>query len=909
MKTLPLLTFTLTFITLSAMASPNWVEIPTVATNAPSGANWTDYTDFVPDFDPTPDGYLYLKLFRSTSVPWDYFTGANAGGYTYVFRALPNLSVNSYNGQWEQIIRFTANDESGRKVALCKRSGSFIGPNFAAMQNVGGGWDWSWFSYWTTNAAGQPAIPGSPVDGRARAGRPGNTWPYSMAHVAGFTLMYSNAEYYAISTSGDQSGANIANIELRYARHNYTWNDTFNTIARKTTDSKYKAWSRGVPYNDNVYIWKGPSSDTTLDGVWVVTGVVGNADLNVVSQCVLNAYQLIPVSTMGSNANTWDTSDACGIVVFAPSENYLGLHLLVVSMNVGGGTILAFNLANPTAGPVTLWGVSNIFPTAAAANRLQLGKAGRFLFVMKGDTAANRRLYRLDMLGLTATDPEVDVTTANQNVSSGTTSFNVEGTTAGSVAGLWYRNTANDATGPITIGATWSVSVPLAMGPNLIKVMGTNSIGIMAVDQVTISRLDPGQGTPVVTIGNGGATIFSPASTYNLTGTANSEVYGSMWWSNLTAGTGGTMPAGATWSATVTGLITGENNVVVYGTNLINQQASATTKLYVGYNYYVNFAANEIGLPPGIGTRSRNTSMGTDGTNIFVCQCVPSAPMYRFPWNGTDSNQWVAGAAFPASMNAYNETGNGFGYRGGYIYTFAQPYSGWRSVVRYNIAGDAWEVGNDTVDNGANTSCILDDVGNIYGGWRGWDKIEKQSPFPNMTRLWRQHPLPAQTTHSWSSTRGGTNIYFLKAMGTLVNGRIYSIPADGTADGTFTTVTETPWPIGLGCAITYVPAAFSRYGRPELWVLRGQGLNATFDGQGGTPTPDLAIYDLDHGLWTRYTLDEDYVEGSAMAFANGWMFLMNGGNTGGNFAKTQTIPEPAAVGALLLALLTLRRRG
>ncbi|MCX7847045.1 MAG: hypothetical protein N2595_03305, partial [bacterium] len=157
MKTLTLLTLVVTFSALPALAAPAWVQIPTVATNAPSGAQWRDFTDFVPDFDATPDGYLYLKLFHETSVPWDYYSGGNAGGYTYVFRVLPNLSVNSYNGQWQQVIRFTANTESGAKVALCKRGGSFIGPNFAAMQDQGGGWDWSWFSYWTTNAAGEPA--------------------------------------------------------------------------------------------------------------------------------------------------------------------------------------------------------------------------------------------------------------------------------------------------------------------------------------------------------------------------------------------------------------------------------------------------------------------------------------------------------------------------------------------------------------------------------------------------------------------------------------------------------------------------------------------------------------------------------------------------------------------------------
>ena len=901
MKTLISL-FALTFA-LSALAAPNWVQIPTVATNCPNPAEWNDFTDFVPDFDPSPDGFLYLKLFYNSSVPWDY-AGGNAGGYTYVFRVLPNLSVNSYNGQWQQVIRFAANTESGHKVALCKRGGAFFGPNFAGMGDIGGGWDWSWFTYWTTNAAGDPAIPGHPSNGKARIARPGNKHPYSVAHIAGFPIFNSHANYYGIGTSADETGDSIANIELRYAAHNTSWG-TANTVVRKTTDNKYKAWSRGFTYKNNIYFWKGPSSDTTQDGVWVVTNVIGNSDLNSISQCVANAYLLIPVSSMDANANTWDTSDACGIVAFEPSENYLGLDLLVVSANVGGGTILAFDLANPTSGPVTLWSVQNIFPSGAESQRLQLGKAGRFLFVLKGSGPTSRVLYRLDMLGLSATDPEVDVTTPNQNVSSSTTSLNIQGTSAGSVAAMWYVNELTAQTGPITVAANWSVNVALGMGANLIKVYGSNSIGIVAIDDVAITRQDPGQGTPSVTIANGNAQIFSPASTYNLQGTANPDVMGFIWWSNTTAGTAGTTPATSSWSVVVSGLITGDNNVVVYGTNLLNQQASASTKIYVGYNYFVDFTANEIGLPPGIGTRGRNASMGSDGTNIFVCRCVAGAPIFRFPWNGTSSNEWVAGAAFPA-LNSDNETGDGFGYYNGALYTFAQLYSGWRSAVRYNIAADSWSNGNNE-ENGANTSCVLDDVGNLYGGWRGWDQIEKQNPFPGLTEIW-QSGLGGGANHSWDSTRSPSTIYFMKGWGTLNNGRIYSMPADGSANGTFTFVTETPWPIGLGCAIEYVPAAFSRYSRPELWVLRGQGDGATSDGQGGNPTPDLAIYDLDHGVWTRYTLDEPYEEGSDMAFANGWMFLMNGGNTGGNFAKTQTIPEPAAVGAVLLALLALRKR-
>jgi len=888
----------------AAFAAPTWTEIPTVATNSPNPAVWGDFTDFVPDFDLTPDGNLYLKLYYYQSTPWDYNAGGNADGITYVFRALPNLSVNSYRGQWQQMLRFVAYPQAGDKVALAKRGGSFIGSNFEAMQDAGGGWDWSWFSYWTTNAAGEPAIGGTPVNGRPQIGRPGNKHPYAAAHIAGFAGFESNANYYGISTSSDQSGDSIANIELRKVVRNAGWG-VGNTLARKVTDGKYKAWSRGTQHGGNVYIWKGPSSDTTQDGVWVVTGVVGNADVLAVSQCVLNAELVIPVTTMEAGADTWNTSDACGIVAFGPSENYLGLNLLVVSANVGGGRILAFDLANPAAGPVTLWGVQNIFPAGADAARLQLGKAGRFLFVLKGSGADTRVLYRLDMLGLSATDPDVDVTTANQSVSSAITEFNVQGTSAGSVAAMWYVNELTAQSGPVTVAGSWSVNVPLGMGANVIKVQGSNSIGIVAIDQVTITRQDPGQGTPVVTIGNGGAQIFSPATTYDLTGTANTEVFGGMWWSNTTAGTGGTMPAAANWAATVTDLQLGDNDIVVYGTNLVNQTASAATKIYVGYNYFVNFSANEIGLPPNVGTRNRNTSMGSDGTNVFVSRCVSGAPMYRFPWNGVDSNQWVEGAAFPA-LSTSSDTGNGFGYYGGGIYTFAQIYSGWRSAVRYDIAGNSWANGNN-IENGSCTACVLDDNGNLYGGWRGWDQIEKVNPFPGLTEIW-QFGLGGGANHAWAGTRSATRIYIMKGWGTLNNGRIYDMPADGTADGTFNLVTEAPWPIGMGCAMQYVPATHARYSRPELWVLRGQGAGASADGQGGTATPDLAIYDIDNDVWTRVTLDEAYVEGSGMAFANGWMFLMNGGNTVGNFAKTQTIPEPAFIGGLLAALLLLRKR-
>jgi len=385
-----------------AYGAPTWTTIPSVATNCPNAAQWTaDNTDFVPDFDASPDGYLYLKLwYAAGGTRWDFNTNDfGAGGYTYVFRVLPNLPVDSYYSQWEQVLRYSANNEGA--VSTCKRNGAFIGANFGAMQHnplFVGGWDWSWISYFTTNDVGVPTIPGVNVNGVASAWDPGNKHPYAVSYPSGFATYESFSNYVAVSISGDQTGDAIANIEARVVAGRKGWG-TANTIARKATDGKYVRWQRGMSYKGNTYVWKGPNSANTLDGIWVVTNVVGNSDLVSLSQCVSNAYNLVPVSTMGAGADTWDTSAACGIVAFGPTENMLGKDLVVVSANVdgGNGSILAFDLANPTSGPVTLWGVSNIVPSGAEATKLQLGKAGRYLFVISGDTAATRTMYRLDM--------------------------------------------------------------------------------------------------------------------------------------------------------------------------------------------------------------------------------------------------------------------------------------------------------------------------------------------------------------------------------------------------------------------------------------------------------------------------------------------------------------------------------
>lgn len=261
-----------TLVLMSAMvhAAPPWVAITNAIPTAPANAVWNDFTDFVPDMDASPDGWLYLKLWREGNVPWDKNPTADAQGRTYVYRAPANLTTGDYAAAWQQVMRFAANAEAGHKVSLAKRDGAFIGSNFAARHDVGGGWDWSFMSYYVTNALGQPVIRSTNNDAPDVIYAPGNLHPYAVSQIAGFAQFDYPTNYVAITTSADLDGQaighNIANIEGRKIGGGTPWGfgPGSSTFARVETDGKYKAWSRGVAHGDNVYIWKGPDRKSVV---------------------------------------------------------------------------------------------------------------------------------------------------------------------------------------------------------------------------------------------------------------------------------------------------------------------------------------------------------------------------------------------------------------------------------------------------------------------------------------------------------------------------------------------------------------------------------------------------------------------------------------------------------------------
>lgn len=96
---------------------------------------------------------------------------------------------------------------------------------------------------------------------------------------------------------------------------------------------------------------------------------------------------------------------------------------------------------------------------------------------------------------------------------------------------------------------------------------GSDQAEAWEVDDIGIADESPND--PVITITNpvDEVTVTSGTTTYDLRGSASTSVVGSILWSNIQQGIGGTIPAEERWAVTGIGLGYGENVIVVYGTN------------------------------------------------------------------------------------------------------------------------------------------------------------------------------------------------------------------------------------------------------------------------------------------------------------------------------------------------------
>ena len=116
-------------------------------------------------------------------------------------------------------------------------------------------------------------------------------------------------------------------------------------------------------------------------------------------------------------------------------------------------------------------------------------------------------------------------------------------------------------------------NITLDVGSNVIAVTGENSLGDEANDSVTIIRT-ASLAVPFVDVITEDAIVSFVITEYDIAGTNNANIVGTMSWSNELSGAVGTVPATESWTIENIALNVNANIIVVTGTNVYGDIAS-----------------------------------------------------------------------------------------------------------------------------------------------------------------------------------------------------------------------------------------------------------------------------------------------------------------------------------------------
>ncbi|MCX7002260.1 MAG: hypothetical protein NTV22_03185 [bacterium] len=879
---------------------------------------------FVRDMD--DDGNLYAQVFSSAG---------STGRTQQVWRVAADIAAGDAAGAWQFAIGgIRANGDGGEaQQSWVKKSARFYSSFYGgAFTEPAVAPQWAWHVFWLTNSAGAITLDNPVNRNRPRHIRV-DAWPACGQNLGGMTYWQGTTNLIAIGTARNTAG-NGPDIQVR------RWqNTTLATLAARETDSvhtdNYTTSVRDAVGNGYFLDCWGPQ-------VWCATNLVGAA------ANLLNAFPLLPLPGPGLT-NAISVSDG------RPADL-----AIIETPRLSGGTICAVSLVtnNYAERGVFLYNVTsnlagNIVPPLDVTPqdysmewRGRLGASGTRLFVnynpggdLPGVLRLNLEETDLSAIGvfLTPNFPSVVLFTTNALVPYVTTSVMLQGSNSMAAVGfISWTNQLNGSNGCVAAAVTpdqlWSFNVPLALGANVIAVVGTNYAGVADVRTVTITRDVPaGTGTPVVNVLNGGVQLPFPTSSYDLQGSANAHVMGFITWTNALNGAHGALPANPAWNVIVP-LAMGRNKITVKGTNYLNVSASQTADVIEELD--VVFELSDVTMPDTLSNNFPATSLGSDGTNLYYSTCTTMAPLYTLPPGGTNAGDWLKIADYPTSYTDAgttdeNSIGDGFWYFNGALYSciraYTEPYPVMRTTLRYNIGPGTWETGALVSNLGATAAAVVDNAGNVYYFWKGSSNFEQVTNFYSAGRGFQVGV--GVTSHAVDTTRGSQYLYLLKSQSQAGNyGSIYRLPANGSAVGSSVLLyVNTPWQVGMGCAIEFVPAAYGVSGHDELWVLRGAGDGADDAGGNGYTTADVGVYDTVGDFWTTRSLTNFYPNfptdeyefitydvGSDMCRVGDTMYFLRGTlnpTQPASMLVSPIIPEPALLSALALLLCRVRLKG
>jgi len=270
--------------------------------------------------------------------------------------------------------------------------------------------------------------------------------------------------------------------------------------------------------------------------------------------------------------------------------------------------------------------------------------------------------------------------------------------------------------------------------------------------------------------------------------------------------------------------------------------------------------------------------IGTDGTYLYVVFTNTyglqggGQQFWRYKFNVSSplSGSWIKLATPPRTICSVNGSVSDLAYQNGYFYMSALANNGGRTIVRYKVSSDTWEVWQNggvdinicaTTGNAIFMDPTQDGVG--YSASHGGNWVKFNWNAKTCDNNWMSTSGLGVPDAGWVSRNEDV------AIGS--NGTYYATKNDtiaGLSDGDViykwtdlsspnpSVVIKKPWQCGFGQSIEFVPSTISPSGHDELWLLRGaDGSTNPADGSGSW-TYDLARLDLTNvaGGWITSTL-------------------------------------------------------
>jgi hypothetical protein len=369
--------------------------------------------------------------------------------------------------------------------------------------------------------------------------------------------------------------------------------------------------------HDQAWLSASPSAGTLAGGASTTVTVSVNASANALA---VGTYQNIITFTNTTNGNG-TTIRPSALMISPPG----------VEMTVNPTT--DFTATGPAGGPFTpdkmLYTITNVSPQPmtvsisktqpwldiapsfttmtlaigvsvtyqisvnAAANALAPGAYTDTVTITNVTTGLNNttRAVTLNVTPATAdtTPPAVAITNPAPPAATASSSpATVSGTAADNVGvtSVSWANSRTGGTGTASGTTSWSASIPLAPGNNLITVTARDAAGNPGTATITLDFTPPaGDTVPpsiLITTPTTASTFDAPSSPVSLGGSASDNVgVSTVTWSNAATGQSGTASGTTAWSATI-GLAAGANAITVTAFDASGNSTTATLTVNLG---------------------------------------------------------------------------------------------------------------------------------------------------------------------------------------------------------------------------------------------------------------------------------------------------------------------------------------